>query len=297
VECEIHRRRLEIGRTPLKVAGPWVSAVTRAAPAALAVILAVAGGPAAAQRLPGPAPAVQSRATFDPAFAAWGRVLARCAGPRGFDYARLLQDRSDLDRALTELGGVRPGEFEAFPRALQMAFLVNAHNACAVHRVARRFPIRSIQDTARFGSALDQDDIFLLDRRWSLDRLRREILGERFRDARALFLLNWGMRGCPTLADIPVTAANLEEMLERQTRAFVRDSQRNRYERQGRRFLASPLLGDYRKELERDFTTLWSFLKRYLPPEAAEPFARRPPRIEFLNLDETLNDAPTPKEG
>lgn len=74
-----------------------------------------------------PEAAGQRRAT-PPAYSAWGRVLARCASPQGFDYRRLARDKADLDRALVELSTVTAQEFEGLGRRDRQAFLINAHN-------------------------------------------------------------------------------------------------------------------------------------------------------------------------
>lgn len=227
---------------------------------------------------------------FDTTFSAWNRVVARCATPAGFRYSEIVIDASDLEVALSQFEQVSRDEFEAFPRDLQLAFLVNAHNAYAVHRVARRYPVKSIEKTRLLGSALNAKSIRLLGRRWSLRSLREEIMGPRFRDARALFLLNWGMRSCPPLPSVAVTPANLRELLDLQTQRFVRDPRYYEHAPTETRFRASPLLKEYRDDIERDFTTLWSFIQHYATAEVADSLDLRPTKIVWLDFDKRLND-------
>lgn len=259
--------------------------------AALSLILLLTFTPAHPFALQDSGEAGEPRATrFDPNYSAWQRVLARCATPEGFDYAALKADRSDLARQLAEFGEVSQARFNRFAPRARLAFLINAHNAFAVHRIVINYPVDSIEQTRGLGSALKKRDIYLLGRRWSLEALRREIMDSRYNESRAIFALNWAMRGCAPLASPAVTGANVEALLERQTGRFVRDPARNRYSEEERRYDASDLLRRYRKAIERDFTTLHNFVMRYGPAEDAAPMALHLPRFRFLPFDTSLND-------
>jgi hypothetical protein len=231
---------------------------------------------------------------FDPQFAAWGRVLARVARPDGFDYAALRLDRTDFERAKLELAAVGAKEFETFSRPLQLAYLINAHNVFAIDRVLRAYPVKSINQTRRWLSPLEARDIDLLERRWSLRDLRRAAMDETRHDARAIFALNWAMRGCAPLSPVAPTEDNLDALLDRLTREFLRDPANVRHDRARRRIHVSRLLREERRALERDFTSLWKLLERYSEPEAAARIAAEPPKLVFEEMDEGLNDA---KEG
>lgn len=260
------------------------------ATALLGCLLGLASPPLANSQTPGAPLGEPPR--FDPSFAAWNAVLARCATPEGFRYDRLATELEPLDRQLLELGSVTAGEFSRFTREGQLAFLINAHNVHAVAIVMRRYPITSIEDTRLFGSALDRKEIHLLGKEWSLRSLRDEIMGAKFREARAIFLLNWGMRGCNPLPEIAITETNLKNMLDRQTRLFVSDSRYNRHEVKEIRFYASPLLKEYRKDIERDFTTLWAFVEKYSAPKTTAEMRERLPKFKFMGFDRLLNAAP-----
>jgi hypothetical protein len=93
------------------------------------------------------------------------------------------------------------------------------------------------------------------------------------------------------LAPAAITPENLDEMLDRQTRLFIQNSLYNRYEPWQQRFYASKLLKQYRRDIERDFTTLWAFLQRYAAPEQSQQIAGFPPRISWMSFDKSLNAA------
>ncbi len=141
-------------------------------------------------------------------------------------------------------------------------------------------------------SPLSRRDIVAGGRRWSLLSLREEILSEEYGDIRALFALNWGMKGCAPLASAPLTTRNMNELLETQTRRFVQDPTRGRYEKYERRFHASPLIKEYWEEFERQYSSPWAFLRRFSRPYDAEHMEKFPPKFFWLEFDESLNDVP-----
>lgn len=228
---------------------------------------------------------------FDPTYAALDRILSHGATPAGFRYEELAKDPSDLKILKLELAEVTPEAYDAFTRDERLAFLINAHNIYALDRIVANYPVHSIEDTELIGSALEARDIRLAGRRWSLLELRNEIAGPSFKDSRAVFMLNWGMRGCPPLPEVAPTAANLEALLERQTRAFIQNEDYNRFIQREKRFEASPLLETYRMEIERDYTTLHLFLARFSSDRTSRTLKAFPPRIYFNRFDTTLNDA------
>ena len=226
---------------------------------------------------------------FDPAYRAWNHVLARHASDRGVEYAGIQADPAPLALALEELRVVTPDDYRGWSRAARLAFLINAHNAHAVARILKHWPVDSIEATRLLGSARNRRDIRLLDRRWSLKSLAEEIMSERHLRSRAIFLLNWAEAGCASLPDVAATAENLDYLLDRQTRRMLADARWCQYDWRQKRIRLTPLINWHHETLERDFTTLWFFLERYLPKDMAVRAKMRPPRIGYMKFDRSLN--------
>jgi len=229
--------------------------------------------------------------SFDPGYAALDRMLAQHATPDGLHYADIQQDPSDLKILKLELADVSREDYEAFTRHGKLAFLINAHNVNAIDRIAKAYPVESIEETEWLGSALEARDIRLIGRRWSLLELRDEIMGPTFKDSRAIFLLNWGMRGCAPLPGIAPTPDNLDELLERQTHDYIQNEDYHEFNPSRRLFITSALLERYREAIERDYTTLHLFLERFSKPDVAARLRAFPPRISFRPFDTAVNDA------
>ena len=230
-------------------------------------------------------------AVFDPHYRAWNTVLLTHVTPQGVDYASLAASPAPLDEALAEMESVEPATFNGWQRADRLAFLINAHNAHAVARIVRHYPAESLAETSRWLPARWRCDIRLLGRHWSLASLADEIMGERYQDSRAIFLLNWAEQGCSPLPPVAVTGRNYAYLADRQTRLCLADASRQQYDSRRRIIHLTPLVKTYRKDLERDYTTLWGFLERFLPGEPAGQIHNIRPRIRYLAFDRSLNQS------
>lgn len=285
---------VRLATRPRRMASSAARAAVVAAVGIWIVLGAAAGSPALAQSpeaLQSPSFDIGEREYFDPTYPGWATVLAYCSTPEGFSYELLAAEHMEaFERQLFELSLVTRAEFEAFSRDKQLAFLINTHNIHAVRRVARHYPVKGIEDTRLFGSALRARDIYVLDRRWSLAGLRAKILGNEFRDIRALFAINWAMRGCAPLAPTTFKEATLDDLLEVQTRTFVRDKRIHRLDARRPYFDASPLLKQYRDSIERDYATLWGFIEHFADAETVAAFRHRPPKFRWGKFDKKLND-------
>lgn len=241
-------------------------------------------------------PLSAAKRDFDPRYTDWNLLLARYVTPAGVDYAGMKKEQGRLEIALAEMAEVTEEQFAGWSRESQQALLINAHNAHAVERIVQAYPVRSMGATTFLPwSARNVRNIRLLGREWSLDALVDEILGYPYQESRTLFLLNWGVKGCAPLPPVAVTGQNLASLLERQTRAFLTDNRYQQYNQEKHILYVSRLLKWYRPEIERDYVTLWDFIKRYLPAEELKRMGLRlaGPRIRFLSFDRDLNEIST----
>lgn len=233
---------------------------------------------------------------FDPNYHAWNEVLMAHATAEGIDYAALAGDPAALDRTLAEMAAVGPEDFRRWPRAEKLAFLINAHNAHAAARIVRHYPTGSLAATRTLLPARSHRDIALLGKRWSLKSLADEIMGQCYQDSRLIFLLNWAEQGCAALPKVAATGRNLDYLADRQVRACLAGQRHQQYDPHAKIIRLTPMADTYRGDLERDYTTLWVFLEKFLPAETAERIKKNPPRIRFLAFDHSLNQWPRPEQ-
>ena len=157
-------------------------------------------------------------------------------------YNAVKASRGTLDRYIDTLD-VAPATFERLPRESQMALLINAYNAIALHTAATAYPISG--RVADFPAKSIRQIPGAFDRRHrvagrsvSLDELERWLIDE-YKDPRVIFALGRGAVGSGRLKSEAYTAARLDEQLAEATREFV---MRNfRIDRAAGRVAVSPL--------------------------------------------------------
>jgi hypothetical protein len=235
------------------------------------------------------APAV----AFDHRHAAWDALLKKhivlLDGGKAsrVRYAGMAAERAALQGYLKSLSSVTPAEFDAWGRAEQVAFLVNAYNAFTVEKVLERYPnLGSIRDFGRFFGNPFKDEFFtLLGRRASLDWIEHDTLRKRYPEPRLHFALNCAAVSCPMLREEAYLGARLDAQFEEQARRFLSDASRNRY-RDGR--LEVSRIFDWYGE---DFGSLEAYLRRYAAPLGLPSGVS--PQVRFLEYDWSLNDSPS----
>ncbi|MBY0265307.1 MAG: DUF547 domain-containing protein [Burkholderiales bacterium] len=151
-------------------------------------------------------------------------------------YAGFMQDRAELKAYLATLSKVPQAEFNTWNKPQQMAFLINAYNAYTVEKILTRYPkIQSIWDFGKvFGNPFKDKFFTLLGREFSLDMIEHDTLRKpgAYDEPRVHFAVNCASIGCPMLREEAYVATRLDAQLEEQTRRFLSDRSRNRYNAQ-----------------------------------------------------------------
>src|SRR6185436_12622744 len=225
-------------------------------------------------------------------------------------YAGFQQDRAALKGYLESLSKVTQAEFDGWSKAQRMAFLVNAYNAFAVEKILTRYPnINSIWDFGKlFGNPFKDRFFTLFGREFTLDGIEHETLRKpgAYDEPRLHFAVNCASVGCPMLREEAFVAARLESQLEEQTRRFLSDRTRNRYNAEGGRLEVSRIFDWYKEDWASGYR---GFEGKGKPLHSREQFfaayaallAERPEHrkliedqkapIQFLDYDWRLNDA------
>ncbi len=254
--------------------------------AALGLALAAAGTASAGE---------PDRASLDREHAAWTGLLQRYVSGGLVGYAALRRDATpELDRYLRTLESVERAELEAWPRADQLAFWINAYNAYTVRLVLDHYPLRSIRSIGLFpGSAFKKKVIpfeRVAGRRLSLDDVEHRVLRERFGDARVHFAIVCASRSCPVLRGEAYRGRDLDAQLDEAARAFLRDPTRNRHDAASATLFLSSIFDWFRGDFERAAGTLPAFVARYADDSTAEALRRGGVRVEFLDYDWSINE-------
>lgn len=216
-------------------------------------------------------------------------------------YAALARDRAALKGYLEALSAVKPGQYAAWSKSEQLAFLINAYNAFTIQKVLTRYPeLASIRDFGTvFGNPWKDRFFTLLGRPASLDGIEHDMIRAPgvFDEPRIHFAVNCASVGCPMLREEAYAGERLEAQLEEQTRRFLSDRSRNRFA--DGRLAVSKIFEWYRKDFASGYRGIGSveqFLARHADLLADSPEDRAriragALRVDSLDYDWALNDA------
>lgn len=243
---------------------------------------------------------------FDHGHAAWTALLKKHVvlldGGKASQlrYAGMAADRAALKAYTTGLSAVGRSSFDAFGKAQQMAFLINAYNAFTVELILTRYPgLESIRDLGKLlSNPWKPKFIPLLGTEMSLDNIEHDTLRAkgRYNEPRIHFAVNCASIGCPMLREEAYVAERLEAQLAEQTLRFISDRSRNRYA--DGKLQVSRIFDWYGGDFKlghQGFTSLPVFMARYADQLADAPADReriRSQRVDvaFLEYDWKLND-------
>lgn len=157
--------------------------------------------------------------TEDAAIAAWASILETYrTTDGGFRYAALASNPADLDRLRTFVAFVGTADTMGWERDHELAFLINAYNALTIASVVELWPVGSVLAVPGFFDARTHR---VAGADMTLNHLENERIRARFAEPRIHFVVNCASAGCPWLPPRPVTADNLEAVLDAQTRSFL----------------------------------------------------------------------------
>lgn len=153
----------------------------------------------------------------------WDDLLQEHVSPNGqVNYDGFIQDYEKLTRYITHLQNVLP-DIESREKSEQLAFWINAYNACTVRLICDHMPLSSIKDINRpwKKTVLTSDGTT-----YTLDDIEHDIL-RKMQEPRIHFAINCASFSCPQLAQKAYTGFDLESQLDGAAQTFLRDSSKN----------------------------------------------------------------------
>ena len=220
--------------------------------------------------------------------APWDTLLRRYVAGGLVDYRGIQQERNVLERYLAQLATTNP---DTLPSTnAQVAFWINAYNACVVKGVLARYPLKSVKEVNGF---FDGIRYTVGGQKLTLNEM--EAKGRALGDWRVHVAFVCASSSCPRLRSEAYVPERLEAQLTDQATQFLRDASR------GLRFEAAPQtlwVSKMFKWYATDFVpsgkitaeNLLPLLRPSLDPTVAGALQRQHPRVRFLDYDWTLND-------
>jgi hypothetical protein len=226
----------------------------------------------------------------DPGFShkLYGEVLEKAERNGRVDYVRLKSDPEPLGRYLKSAAAASRRDFDAWPRAERLAFLINLYNASVLRLAADNYPLKSIKDIPR---AFQRRSVNLFGREISLDELENDWIRKTYNEPRIHFALVCAAKSCPPLRGEPYAAAALEKQLEEQTRAFLSDKRMNYLDPGGRVLYLSPYFDWFQEDFTRAAGSAADFLRPYFGTQTASGLKEGRIKMKYVPYDWSLNEA------
>ncbi len=237
--------------------------------------------------------------------APFAALLAEVVHTPRVDYETLVQKRAALDGYLESLAAADPAALAAQPEQEQLAFWINAYNACMLKRVVDHYPV---SEAGSFLSRIKNriakrpansvwqiKDVFtgehceIAGKPRSQDEIEHATIRP-MGDPRIHFVVNCAARSCPSLLPAAFEGKGLDGQLDEAIRGFMADP------RHFELTFGEPPVLRLNKVLEwysEDFggtSALGEFFSRYADPDSSRLLTSPELRIEFFEYDWTLND-------
>ncbi|OGR88885.1 MAG: hypothetical protein A2992_09425 [Elusimicrobia bacterium RIFCSPLOWO2_01_FULL_59_12] len=226
-----------------------------------------------------------------PMITAFFSVLKEVVKEERVDYSALKARPADLRVFLDLAAAMTEADFRSWPESKQIAFLINLYNARTLLLIIDHYPIASIK---KIGNLLkgpwDQPVVRLFGQTMTLGHLEHEILRKRYNEPRIHFALVCAAKGCPPLRAEPYAADALDRQLDDQGRRFMRDSAKNRLDRNAGVLYLSPIFDWFKNDFTGKSESLQAFVAPYLSAADASFLTKNTVKIRFTDYDWSLND-------
>ena len=121
---------------------------------------------------------------------------------------------------------------------------------------------------------------------------KRKLISQVYGEPRIHFAVNCASIGCPALLGELYTEQNLDVMLNKATRIFLQDTNRNRYDQKKSTLYLSPLFKWYKEDFGKNDRELKVFVLKYLSlsPENKKKVLKETTKMEYTEYDWNLNE-------
>jgi Protein of unknown function, DUF547 len=224
----------------------------------------------------------------------WDSVLKKHVLDNGaVRYVALKQDSAALEKFVAQIGEVSPHSHPAlFPsREAKLAYWINAYNALVVWSFTKDYP----EKRDRLHSAWGKINFFFRlkfrvgGEMRTLDDIEKNTIRKEFGDPRIHFAIVCASASCPWLARDAYTAANLDGILDRETRRYMSQERNVKLDKARQELTVSEIFKWFREDFGRSETDVIRFIAKYRAdgPDFANPGWK----IKYYPYNWTLNEA------
>lgn len=160
----------------------------------------------------------------------------------------------------------------------QLAYYINLYNANTIKLIIDNYPVKSIKD---INNPWSKKHIKIGDKAFSLSEIENDIL-RKMDEPRIHFAINCASASCPRLLNTAYNSENVEELLEKATKDFIANSEKNKISKE--KIQISKIFKWYKSDFNQK-GSLIDYINKY-STEKILPDAS----ISYLEYDWGLNE-------
>lgn len=226
-------------------------------------------------------------------------ILQKYVDGEFFDYAKLKGNPEDLRRFEAFLDWQAKVDLSRMSREDQIAFYINAYNACSIKAILDHYPVKTPKDIP---GIFDQLKFVVAGETLTINQIEYDRLIAKYRDMRAHFAVVCSDRSCLPLKAGAYTGKSLDLELDGAAKQFVNSRQHFRVDRENKVVYVSKIFDWYGKKFLKDEKRPVSgdrpelFLLPWLDDETRKLLESGEYRLEFIEWDWTLNERGTTQQ-
>jgi len=210
------------------------------------------------------------------------KVLKEHVVDGAVDYAAIKTDKR-FGKYLEVLAGTDPSTIKDDNERL--AFWINAYNAFTIQLINDHYPVKSIRDIKKEGvGPWDFVWIPIGGKKYSLNQIEHEIIRKEFDEPRIHMALVCAAVSCPPLRSEAYEGRKLAAQLDDNSRRFLFDTSKNRYDKTTNTLYLSELFSWYGADFVKTYGSAENFALVVLGLSDVKPAA-----IKYLPYDWNLN--------
>ena len=244
----------------------------------------------------------------------YAAVLKNYVNNKGkVNYKKLKAQSQKLESFVATMDKLDPNNYSKWNDKEKIAFWLNAYNAFTLKAIVNNYPIKSNffksmyypkNSIRQIPGVWDKITFKVMGKDYTLEQIEHKILREEFKEPRIHMAMVCAAMGCPSLRNEPYIAKKLDQQLDGQSRKFLANPEKFRFDSKKRVLHISPIF----KWFADDFVKTKAKKKpstRYSNKEAAilefvssysnkdhaffDP-SKKAVRIKYLDYDWSLNE-------
>ena len=221
------------------------------------------------------------------------------------NYKKLKAGPEKLNAFMTSIGSIDPNKYDRWNDKEKISLWLNAYNAFTLKAIIDNYPIKSSFFRSRIypknsirqiPGVWDKITFKVMREKYTLEYIEHEILRKKFNEPRIHMAMVCAAMGCPSLRNEPYTAKKLDRQLDSQSRKFLANPKKFRFDTGKKIVFISPIFKwfgkDFMKPSHRNKeAAIIEFVSNYLDKEY--DFFSSPTKtvkIKYQDYDWSLNE-------